>query len=63
VLTCPKCQGQLRVLAVVTELDSARRVHAHLGMPIDPPPPARAREPTADPDDAKVDGQLEFRLA
>jgi hypothetical protein len=63
VLQCPKCQGRLRVLAVITERDSARRILAHLGLPTDAPPLARARDPTDDVGDAEIDVQLELRLA
>ena len=46
VLECPKCHGRLRVLAVITERESVRRILAHLGMPTDAPPLAHARDPT-----------------
>ena len=48
VLQCPKCQGRLRVLAVITEREPVRRILAHLGVPTDAPPVARARDPTDD---------------
>ena len=62
VLQCPKCQGRLRVVAVITEREPARRVLAHLGMPTSPPPIARSRDPTEDEDGAE-DRQLGLGLA
>ncbi len=55
VLECPKCHGRLRVVAVITERAPVRRILAHLGMPTDAPPVARARDPTDDvgDDDAR----------
>ncbi len=35
VLESPRCQGRLRVLAVITEREPVRRILAHLGVPID----------------------------
>jgi hypothetical protein len=52
VLACAYCGGRLRVLAVITEPDPVRRILPHLGMPPDPTPPARARDPTEEADDA-----------
>jgi hypothetical protein len=46
VLACAHCGGRLRVLAVITETESVRRLLAHLGLPSDAPPLARARDPT-----------------
>ena len=60
VLECPKCHGRLRMIAVITEREPARRILAHLGLPTDPLPVARARDPTDDADD---DGQLALGLA
>jgi hypothetical protein len=54
-LQCPKCQGRLRVIAVITEREPARRILAHLGLPTEPPRVARARDPT---DDVGDQGQL-----
>jgi hypothetical protein len=56
VLECPKCHGRLRVLAVVTEREPVQRILAHIGMPTEAPPVARARDPTDDGDEA--DAQL-----
>jgi hypothetical protein len=58
VLECPKCHGRLRMIAVITEREPARRILAHLGLPTDPLPVARARDPTDDADEAGDDGQL-----
>jgi hypothetical protein len=48
VLQCPRCQGRLRVLAVITEREPVERILARLGVPTDPPPLVRARDPTDD---------------
>jgi hypothetical protein len=48
VLQCPQCNGRLRVLAVLTEREPVRRILAHLGIPTQAPPVARARDPTDD---------------
>ena len=63
VLECPKCHGRLRMIAVITEREPARRILAHLGLPTDPPSVARARDPTDDVDEAGDDGQLALDLA
>ncbi|MGO9838521.1 MAG: hypothetical protein ACLP1X_30435, partial [Polyangiaceae bacterium] len=64
VLECPKWHGRLRVLAVITERDTVGRILAHLGVPTDAPPVARARDPTDDDrDDAEPPGQLALGLA
>jgi len=63
VLACAKCGGRLRVLAVITEREAARRILAHLGQPTEAPPVARARDPTEDQDDVEPQGQLALGLA
>jgi len=63
VLECPKCHGRLRMIAVITEREPARRILAHLGLPTDPLLVARARDPTDDADEAGDDGQLALGLA
>jgi hypothetical protein len=63
VLECPKCHGRLRVLAVITEREPVRRILAHLGMPTDSPPIARARDPTEDLGDDEASAQLTLGLA
>ncbi len=65
VLQCPRCQGRLRVLAVITERETVQRILAHLCVPTQAPPLARARDPTDDDVD-EVDSppeQLELGLA
>jgi hypothetical protein len=62
VLECPKCHGRLRMIAVITERESARRVLAHLGLPTDPPPVARARDPTDDIEHDEPSAQLALGL-
>jgi hypothetical protein len=47
VMKCPRCEGRLRVLTVITERDVVQRIFAHLAIPADPPPLARAREGVA----------------
>ena len=51
VLQCPKCHGRLRVLAVITEREPVQRILSHLGLPTEPPPLARARDPSDELDD------------
>ena len=63
VMQCPKCGGRLRVVAVITEREPVRRILAHLGLPTEAAPPARARDPTDDLDDVELAGQLELGLA
>jgi hypothetical protein len=63
VLQCPKCHGRLRVLAVITEREPVRQILAHLGLPTEAPPVARARDPTDDAEDAQPSDQLELQLA
>jgi hypothetical protein len=45
-LECPRCRGRLRALDVVTDPDEARRILTAAGLPAEPPPRARARDPT-----------------
>jgi len=63
VLECPKCQGRLRVLAVITERQPVQRILSHLGMETEAPLLARARDPTDDVDDAEQPVQLRLGLA
>jgi hypothetical protein len=62
VMACAKCGGPLRVLAVITEREPVRHILAHLGLPTDPPPLARARDPDDDVDDDESPGQLGLGL-
>jgi hypothetical protein len=64
-LQCPTCKGRLRVLAVIAEREPVRRILAHLGLPPDAPPLAKARDPTEDSDDLEAGspgGQLGLDL-
>jgi hypothetical protein len=62
-MACAKCGGRLRVVAVMTEREPVQRILAHLGLPTEATPPARARDPTDDLDDVEPAGQLELMLA
>ncbi len=62
VLECPKCHGRLRVLAVITEREPVQRVLAHLGVPTEAPPLARARDPADDLDATEAPGQGQLTL-
>jgi hypothetical protein len=63
VMECAKCGGRLRVLAVIAEREPVQRILAHLGVPSDTPPLARARDPSDDLEDAEPSGQLGLGLA
>ena len=63
VLECAKCGGRLRVIAVITERDVARRILAHLDQPTEAPLVARARDPTDDLDEVEPPAQLGLGLA
>ena len=45
VLCCPKCSGRMRVLALIDNPRTARRILRHLGMRDHAPPIAAARIP------------------
>ena len=62
VLERPKCKGRLRVLAVLTERDPISRMLAHVGMPTQAPPLARARDPSEALDDDEATAQLSLEL-
>jgi hypothetical protein len=61
-LECPKCHGRLRMLAVITEREPVRRILGHLGLPTEPPPVARARDPTGEVSDDEAPAQLDLSL-
>ncbi|MGD9826049.1 hypothetical protein [Desulfobacter sp.] len=46
-LTCPKCQGSMRIISLIEELDIIERILRHLGLwdipNHDPPQPAISR--------------------
>jgi hypothetical protein len=62
VLECPKCHGRLRLLAVIAEPEPVQRILAHLGLPTEPPPLARARDPSEDVGDDEGPVQLALGL-
>ncbi len=45
VLVCGRCQGKMRVLAVIDEAEAVRKILAHLGLPAVPLPVAPPRGP------------------
>jgi hypothetical protein len=47
VLACP-CGGRRRIVADISERDVIVALLAHLGLPTEPPPIARARSPSFD---------------
>ena len=46
VLQCPRCEGRLRILSVITDEPVVARILPALGLPTDAPTVARARDPT-----------------
>jgi hypothetical protein len=58
-LTCPKCQGRMKILAAITKPEAIRKILDHLGIPSEAPRRTAARPPpqaelssTADIDEA-----------
>ena len=47
-LKCPKCSGDIRLIVLITEPGSIRKILTHLGEPLEPPPLAPARGPPID---------------
>jgi len=47
-LECPNCGGDIRLIAFITEPGPIRKILAHLGEPLEPPPVSRARGPPTD---------------
>ena len=45
ILVCPRCDGPMRLIAVLTEPKEVARMLRHLGLPTDPPTTASARAP------------------
>jgi len=45
VLTCPRCAGKRKLIALITERSVVRKILAHLGLPTEPPTLAPARAP------------------
>ena len=50
------------MIAVITEREPITRILAHVGMPTDAPPLARARDPSDELDDDEVAAQLSLEL-
>jgi hypothetical protein len=44
-LTCPKCQGRMKILAAITKPEAVRKILDHLGIPSEVPPRTAARPP------------------
>jgi hypothetical protein len=47
-LACPTCGGDIRLIAFITEPGPIRKILAHLGEPLEPPPISPARGPPTD---------------
>jgi hypothetical protein len=47
-LECPRCDGDIRRIAFITEPGPIRKILAHLGKPLEPPPVSPARGPPTD---------------
>jgi len=45
---CPGCGGDIRLIAFITEPGPIRKILAHLGEPLEPPPVSPARGPPTD---------------
>jgi hypothetical protein len=41
VLQCPRCDGRLRVIAVITAREPVQKTLSHLGLPTEEPPLAK----------------------
>ena len=44
-LSCPKCNGRMKILAVITKPEAIRKILDHLGIPSEPPRRTAARPP------------------
>ena len=44
-LTCPKCQGRMKILAAVTKPEAIRKILDHLEIPSEAPSRTAARPP------------------
>ncbi len=62
-LLCPKCGGEIRIIAFLTEASAVREILSHLGEPTSPPPIAPARGPPlwemADAEQGEFDPQAQ----
>jgi len=47
-LQCPACGGDIRLIALIMEPGPIRKILAHLGEPLEPPPLAPAQGPPTD---------------
>ncbi len=47
-LVCPACGGDIRLIAFITDPGPIRKILAHIGEPVDPPPVSPARGPPTD---------------
>ena len=47
-LACPRCGGDIRLIAFITDPGPIRKLLAHLGEPFEPPPVSPARGPPTD---------------
>ena len=45
-LRCPKCAAKMRILATLTDAAEVKKILSHLGLPTEPLPRGRARDPT-----------------
>ena len=45
-LRCPRCTGRMRVRSTITDTSVVKKILAHLRLPTEPLPRARARDPT-----------------
>jgi hypothetical protein len=62
VLSCPRCGGRLRLVALIEQASVIRRILGHLGLPTEAPEPCAARAPPLFDDVASVrhDGDPSF---
>jgi hypothetical protein len=47
-LECPRCGGEFRLIAFITEPGPVRKILTHLGEPLEPPPVSPGRGPPTD---------------
>lgn len=45
---CPVCGGDIRLIAFITDPTPIRKILAHVGEPVEPPPVSPARGPTTE---------------
>jgi len=55
-LTCPKCEGRMKILAAITRPEAIRKILDHLGIPNEAPPRTAARPPPQ----AELSGTADF---